>query len=237
MLRDSFVILIMTLVIMSCKRTDVPKATGTADSSFLIKMEKTGCYGTCPAYLLVISDTGEMRFRGYGHTRVDSASSRLTPEEIDILKTLISDREFLVLKEEYIADVSDLPFTHLTILTEGREKKISCRGRMPDAFQTVESFLTKKVDSKGWIKGTDHTPKGVRELIIDVDSSVSLQDILQQFETFEMQLVKKLSPGQNLYLVSCQVAEEDADEMLQVLKSTQGVKAAQWNHTLKKRDQ
>lgn len=235
MLRLLISVLIMNLI-MSCKRTDVPKSPGHADTSSLIKMEKTGCYGTCPAYLLEVSDEGEMRFKGYGHTRVDSASSQLTPEEVSVLRSLLISKEFQSLKEEYIADVSDLPFTHLTIPTEGGEKKISCRGGMPDAFSTVASFLTEKVDSKGWINETSHTPKAAREVIIDVDTSLSVHEILKPFATFEMHVVKKLSPGQNLYLVSCQVSDEEAGEMLQVLKNTEGVKAAQWNHTLKKRD-
>ena len=225
------------LIIMSCKRTDVPKTPFATDSSLLIRMEKTGCYGTCPAYLLKISDMGKMQFKGYGHTRVDSASSQLTSEEIRDLRTLISDKEFQALKEEYIENVSDLPFTHLTIPTEKGERTISCRGRMPDAFSTVTSFLSDMVESKGWINEISHTPKAVREVIIDVDPAVSVEEIVMQFESFEMQMVKKLSPGQNIYLLGCQVSDEEAEEMLKVLKNTEGVKAAQWNHTLKKRDQ
>ncbi len=237
MLRILSAVCILTLITMSCKRTDVPKTPLATDSSLLIRMEKTGCYGTCPAYLLEISDVGKIQFKGYGHTRVDSASSQLTSEEIRDLRTLVSDKEFQALEKEYIANVSDLPFTHLTIPTEKGERRISCRGRMPDAFSTVSSFLSDMVESKGWANGTNHPPKAIREVIIDVNPSVSVEEIVMQFDTFEMQMEKKLSPGENVYLLSCQVSDEEAEEMLQVLKNTEGVKAAQWNHTLKKRDQ
>lgn len=237
MLRILAAISILTLIMMACKRTDVAKTLVETDPSLLISMQKTGCYGTCPAYLLEIFNEGKMKFKGYGHTRVDSASSQLTQEELHELRTLISDKAFQDLEDEYIADVSDIPFTHLTFPEEKGRRKISCRGTMPDAFASVASFLSEKVESKGWIKGSNYAPKAGRELIIDVMPSASVQDILQQFETFEMQMVKKLSPGQNLYLLRSQVSEDEAEEMLQVLKNTKGVKAAQWNHILKKRDQ
>jgi hypothetical protein len=76
-----------TLLLLSCARSDGKTEVRQSPSGSVadsILLERTACYGTCPAYRLRLSDAGEIRFESRnpgeaGRSGVDTMAPRTLP--------------------------------------------------------------------------------------------------------------------------------------------------------------
>src|SRR5690242_4407000 len=69
-----------------------------AKSPIWIEMSRTQCYGTCPAYSLIVLADGTVRFHGEAFTIVKgNQESKLNEDQLQKLKQLISSSIFLKL--------------------------------------------------------------------------------------------------------------------------------------------
>lgn len=88
-------------------------------SELVAAIQRTGCFGTCPAYRVAIYRDGEVRYLGDGHvTTQGPATGRLAPEQIRAL-----DRDLAAvtsLDDAYVdLDCTDMPTVHVWVRPAG----------------------------------------------------------------------------------------------------------------------
>lgn len=117
----------------------------------LIKMERTRCYGFCPAYELTIREDGTITFIGKEHVaHKGRAEGEMPQENLDTLVQTIRESHFMEIPSspECESRMTDMPSVFLTIEMEGKRHYVNhyhgCRG-----FEYEEDLhnLEEKIDS------------------------------------------------------------------------------------------
>ena len=126
--------------------------------SLLITLERTGCYGACPSYVLRIHGDGRVEFDG--RMFVAARGRQTTTISLATVDALIDDfrkADFFSLSGEYRYSVTDNP-TYIVCISIGGQKKqvIDYVGEqigMPAVVTRLEETIDKAADSERWIHG------------------------------------------------------------------------------------
>ncbi len=98
-----------------------------------LKMERSGCYGPCPIYDLIIQPDGKVTFDGKFYTEVKGKTEgKITQEQLKQLIDEIEKANFFSLDNAYNYKskncpelATDLPSVNLEIKLNGKEKTIN----------------------------------------------------------------------------------------------------------------
>ena len=128
-------------------------------SKVSITLERTGCFGSCPAYVVTVSTDG-IEFNGSGWVvasgkHKDSANADAVR---DLAKRFIS-ADFYSMDSKYVASVTDNPAHILSIAIDGHEKRVvDYVGEwvgMPEVITELEDAVDTFARTERWIKGTE----------------------------------------------------------------------------------
>lgn len=156
------------------------------DSNVTITLERSGCFGTCPSYTVILSERGIV-FDGHGfvvaagrHTdRVDTGAVRK-------LAGRFVAAQFYSMDGSYRAAVTDNPTYRLSIVIDGRRKAVEdyvgAWEGMPAVITELEDAVDAFARTRRWIEGGD----GLVE---------ALQSEKFDFRTFEAQVMLKEAAG------------------------------------------
>jgi Domain of unknown function (DUF6438) len=124
-----------------------------------VRLERIGCYGTCPAYTVTVHGDGRVEYDGKDH--VAEKGTREGRIETDAIKALIMDfakAKFLALPEEYMqancsrycTDMSTAA-TELSVrgVTHHVKHYYGCGG-VPKALFDPESAIDKSTNVERW---------------------------------------------------------------------------------------
>jgi hypothetical protein len=130
------------------------------DSDVSITLERSGCYGTCPVYSVTLSTKDGIGFWGRSYVAEKGGHSvPADPEKIRALAREFVAADFYSMDEEYIAHVTDLPTTEISISIDGHKKKVvDYQGAwvgMPAVIKDLEEEIDFMASSKRWIAGPD----------------------------------------------------------------------------------
>jgi hypothetical protein len=90
-----------------------------------IGIERTGCFGTCPAYTFVITSNGKCRYAGGAHAQIQGTrTGSVSIIEYHRLAEFLRDMQFFALKNEYSVSVTDAASTFTTAVIGGKRKTI-----------------------------------------------------------------------------------------------------------------
>lgn len=139
-------------------------ATGSApapDAS--VTLERSVCYGFCPAYAVTIYGDGRVAYEGRQFVRVSGAQSgQADPAEVAALFAMIEDANFFALNDAYRANITDLPEYSVTVRQGGRSKTVvDYVGRaagMPEAVTLIENEIDRVAGTRQWVERDDRTP-------------------------------------------------------------------------------
>lgn len=152
------------------------------NSKVTITLERTGCFGSCPAYSVAISTDGVV-FDG----RSSVAASGKHTDRADADKVLkLAQRfvaaDFYSMDSSYMASVTDNPTYVLSISIDGRAKKVEdyvgAWEGMPAVITELEDEVDAFAQTQRWIDGSDGLVRALREEKFD-------------FRTFEAQVMLK----------------------------------------------
>jgi hypothetical protein len=95
-------------------------------------MERKGCYGQCPIYVLDVRADGSVIFEGKGYTEViGRAESRITQSQLDDLLREVRNTDIFGLRDSYEtsadgcpSEATDMPSVVLSVRVNDREKNI-----------------------------------------------------------------------------------------------------------------
>lgn len=138
--------IILLFVLFSAEKCeDVSTEEFQNPAKTLIKMEKSGCFGTCPIYAFEINGEGMAKYHGTRFVeKMGDFTKQFPPKQINALVKIFEEAGLWDYKDEYTADVTDLPTTFLSFSHNGKTKKIRMYYEVPreliDLSKIVESF-------------------------------------------------------------------------------------------------
>ena len=130
----------------------------------VITLERTVCYGTCPAYKLTIFDDGKVVYEGKDFVKQKGkAEGHITKRELEELVREFERINYFSLDDYYVDDRNcpeiwtDNPSAITSLNSNGKTKKIDhyygCRG-LPvlDQLTALERKIDEVVNTKRWIE-------------------------------------------------------------------------------------
>ena len=126
-----------------------------------IQLERTTCFGACPAYSVSIDAQGNVTFEGKNFVRVKGPQTDRIP--ISKVRGLLETAErirFFDLRDQYRTIhnpdgsetvVSDLPTTFVSIRSGGRSKRIDDYFGAPKALRDLEREIDLAAGTKRWV--------------------------------------------------------------------------------------
>ena len=114
---------------------DLPKANDgqPVGGELAIRMERKGCYGRCPMYILDIQPDGSVKFDGKGYTKtIGTVESKLTRDQLQQLISTIRENDFFTFNSSYATGAdgcpttaTDMPTVILWVRLDRSEKTVS----------------------------------------------------------------------------------------------------------------
>ncbi|KKQ35326.1 MAG: hypothetical protein US52_C0028G0004 [candidate division WS6 bacterium GW2011_GWA2_37_6] len=133
------VLLLIPIYFLYTNFQDDPKGNG---SFTYIKMSRTACYGTCPAYSVEIESNGDVKYIGEMFVGVKGERTfELTESQVQELNDAIKEADFFSLKDRYYESVTDLPSTTTLIRTTDEEKSIYNYVGAPNKLNVLEDKI------------------------------------------------------------------------------------------------
>lgn len=132
-------------------------ATGAGSQEpILITIERTICYGFCPAYSVSIKEDGTVTYTGTQHVKTTGTHTwKIDPAAVRALAREMQDAGYFELQDEYRAMVTDNPTTHTSLTIGGRTKKIQDYVAGPPRLKQLENKIDEVSGVKKYISGTD----------------------------------------------------------------------------------
>lgn len=121
----------------------------------VITIERTACFGACPAYSLEIAGDGTVTYQGRQFVRViGKATAKISPEAVQQLAAEFERIHYFDLQNIYTARITDLPTTTTSIRIGGRFKKVVDHYGAPDELEKLEDRIDEVAGSDRWIKSS-----------------------------------------------------------------------------------
>ncbi len=137
-------------------------------TDFSIKLSRSGCYGTCPIYSVVIHGNGKIEFHGRQYVAIPGDhQARIGPEATAQLLERFRAAEFFRLKDKYVASVTDNP-TYCLELTIGAKSKIitdyvGTWVGMPTLVTELEDAVDDTAGTDRWVSAGPGTLAAMQE--------------------------------------------------------------------------
>ena len=91
-----------------------------------IGIERSGCFGSCPAYTFIIKSDGTFRYKGETYAQRQGEFTGTVPAgEFDHLAQFIKDAEFMGLSDTYHREVTDSSTVYTMVVMSGQRKVVS----------------------------------------------------------------------------------------------------------------
>ncbi len=88
-----------------------------------IGIERTPCFGSCPAYVCIVRSDGTVRYHGDAHAeRVGDWEAKIDTYAFHQLANFIVDSAFLELPDTFASNVTDGSSVYTTFVSKGRRK-------------------------------------------------------------------------------------------------------------------
>lgn len=121
-----------------------------------VTLERTTCFGACPAYTVTIAADGAVTYVGGAHTRVTGEQhGRADRAALIALQRHIAAADFFNLHDSYRTDVSDLPSYSVTVRRGQVSKRVLDYGGpaagMPPAVRALEDEIDRVAGTERWV--------------------------------------------------------------------------------------
>jgi len=144
------------LALAACAPVAAP-AHGQTEAPVEITLERTVCYGFCPAYTVTITGEGEVTFEGRAFVdAIGARHARIPREDVERLLARFDAINFEQLQDEYVnRGVSDLPSKIVTLTRNGRTKRVvDYAGQsvgMPPALRQLQDEIDRVANTAQWV--------------------------------------------------------------------------------------
>jgi Domain of unknown function (DUF6438) len=239
--------LFVLVTVLACSPTK--DISNLKEKDIVIILKKGSCYGKCAVYNLHIYKDGFVTYEGILHSeKIGFFSKRVTKEELNTFKKEFEDIGFMELPSEYPSEIVDLPLITMMYRNGKKSKIVSGRTDRPKNLLQLQYKLEKLANSTGWklekandnptnTSTNEHETKALEnQLILAPAENVSLTNWFQRYQRYDLQLIKKLAPSLNFWLVSFNTKLISQEEMIKLLKGDKDIKSVEVNRVLEERD-
>ncbi len=156
----SLLVIKSTLGHSSDQTPDLSSLSDADLKTVTIQLERTRCYGTCPAYSVTIHGDGRVEYNGKSHVKeMGARQGRIEMDKIRALASVFAKMKFWGLAADYSAEkckgpvCTDMPtaITELSIrgVTHRVKHYYGC-GSAPKSLFDLESVIDKSANSEHW---------------------------------------------------------------------------------------
>lgn len=129
------------------------------NSNITITLERTGCYGSCPSYMVTVSTDGIV-FDGHGFVVASGKhTDRVNADQVREFAKSFVTADFYSMDSSYTAAVTDSPAYVLSIAIDGHTKTVEDYvgewAGMPAVITELEDEVDRFGRSERWIDGSD----------------------------------------------------------------------------------
>jgi serpin B len=162
----------------------IPPSIPAEYDDVTIKLERTPCFGFCPAYTVSIHGNGTVVYEGHNFVQTKGLKVYEIPaDKIKELVTLVYDANYFSLSDLYDAPVTDLPSAITTITIGDKTKSIHNYGNTgPQKLEDLEIQIDEITKSKDLV-GEPTFEQPVESDPVSFDEYVNLNNRLG-FEMF-----------------------------------------------------
>lgn len=126
-------------------------------SSLRITLERSMCFGTCPAYRVEIDGDGTVRYHGERFVGVTGdRTDHIDPAKVRALFEQFRRADYFWTLDHYRAQVTDLPQFTTSISFDGREKTVTDYAGawigMPKAINDLEQAIDETAGTQQWVQ-------------------------------------------------------------------------------------
>ncbi|PWK27925.1 hypothetical protein LV89_01332 [Arcicella aurantiaca] len=145
------IILIFLGIIEACQSSKKVASTSVLVNvpSQVFYLEKTPCYGTCPAFKVIIFDNDSLVYEGFKYVAKEGISSKKIPQgTVNSLIEKFRTAHFFSFKNQYTAQISDFPTTYISFTDQGKTKKIMDYYQAPQSLKKLEEYISDLVKTE-----------------------------------------------------------------------------------------
>jgi len=146
-----------------------------------IQLERTVCFGMCPAYSVSIDAQGNVTFEGKEFVRVKGVQTdRIPISKVRALLEMADRISFFEMHDHNRAAVTDLPTRFVTVTVSGRSKRIDDYFGAPKELRDFEREIDLAAGTKRWVRIDEQMlrelarDKRVSQFIPDFDRTIAL---------------------------------------------------------------
>ena len=150
----------LTLSFFACKNSNTTSTSAKSEEIVLnsdepvLIFKKTGCYGTCPMYDVVVYGNGNMSYTGKRFVKLVGTRDdlKMSTEFVKEVLSKAKEIKFFEMQDVYDQKITDLPSTYTTIIDGTTSKKVTARAGIPaelkDFNQWIHLEIMKIVDKE-----------------------------------------------------------------------------------------
>jgi uncharacterized protein DUF6438 len=159
-----FVLGLIPAALWACTSSPSPAPGGEVEVDSIV-LERTFCFGTCPAYRLSLTRAGAVHFRSRNPGDSTAATDRVDPAQVAALAREAERIGFWSLPEVIRTDprlcgamATDHPGAIVTLYAAARTKRVDdyhgCRD-VPPALRRFEARIDSVASSERWVRPAD----------------------------------------------------------------------------------
>ncbi len=221
-------VVIMAALSLAASAGKCRKGTAGGDASSLIELRTGGCFGFCPMFHLTALNNGLVRYEGERFVeKTGKDSFQLTPAELKQLKAKVKEVNLWQYPDKINTDIADAPFATLVAYEGGRSKTVTGSVDRPAPLLELEALLKDLAEAHGLqvkrgVNPKDPPAKTPKEVIVKLKPEINAGNWVAQFQEIKVRLVRRIG-SENIWLVSYDSSQIEEKELIEYLKSTQGV--------------
>ncbi|HRI00972.1 MAG TPA: DUF6438 domain-containing protein [Saprospiraceae bacterium] len=209
----------------------------------VLSLQKSPCFGNCAVYKITVFSNGLAVYEGKENVEMKGVYFTEIKNSQSLIQQIRSV-QWDQFNSNYFLNIPDLPELDMKYYdTEGvLRKTIHSNTNLPSELSKINDAVIKLEQSEHWTqllkKEQANTPEIIKdEIIVDIDSSITSQQLLQDFQFCGLKIESQLSQYMSLYLMSFNKALIGPYELLIVLRKQKGIRSANYNKKLSSREE
>ncbi len=209
----------------------------TQDSVWVIKYERSPCFGECPVYTFYLTeDNNGLLQAKYNYLTPGWYAADLDEESVHALLSDLEPEAWWYEDVRHLPEVPDLPGRSLVFKHKNGLRWYAAGGRVSERAEYVFGKLDDLVTNSHW-SATTVRPIGLdvpepSDVIVQLKNGVDIERWMERFDLFEIRLVRKVAPSLQYYVVTWNKDKGTANHFLQTIKKDLDVVDAQWDQAL-----
>ncbi|MBL7802850.1 MAG: hypothetical protein JNL02_03880 [Saprospiraceae bacterium] len=223
--------LLLPLLAAQCPQKQPPAA---ADHSPFAQLEMGPCFGFCPVYRLTFHNDGSMVYEGKRNVAKPGLDSvQISAAELAALREKVAAVNLWQYPDRIPTQVADAPYGTLTAWKGGQSKTVTGTIDRPEPLLELERMMVDIATAHEYQVREGVNPnrppaKNRPELLVKFKPDANAGNVMGQITELDLRLLRRTGP-ENIWVVSYDPAQISAKDLIELVKSIDGVEEAQEN--------